>query len=1029
MAPPGRRRSPSYRSILPFLFLLLLFSTTTSAASAVLGIDLGTGYLKAALVKPGTPLEIVLTKDSKRKEAATLAFKPSRAQATDPEAFPERLFGGDALALAARFPSDVYSNLKSLLGVAGDANIAKEYQSRFPGLDMKPVSRADDIEGKGTVAIKSQSFGKDQEPFMVEELLAMELKNIKANAEAVTGKGWSVTDAVITYPAFYTAEEKRAVELAADLAGLRLLGLISDGLAVGLNYATGRTFESVSDGASPEYHLVYDMGAGSTTATVLKFQGRTIKDVGKRNKTVQEVLVLGTGWDRTLGGDMLNQVIVDDMISQFTQKGRMKDMGVLPIHVKKHAKSMARLWKDAERIRQVLSANSQTSASFEGLFYEDINFKYSLSRTAFEKLVAEESSRVTLPLVQALDSAGVTLEELESIILHGGVVRTPFVQKQLEALAGGSKKIKTNVNADEAAVLGAAFKAAAISPSFRVKDIRAFDTPGFGVELQWTAEGKERQQKLFTTTSQIGAEKQVPFKTLENFKLQFIQTIEEENYPILEVQANNLTASVSQLKEKYGCASANISTNFAMRLSPIDGLPEVVGGTVSCETEASKEGSVIDNVKGLFGFGSKKSSDQAPLEADEDLFEDPASMTPLPVSDPTSSGSTLSSTSSTTPTKPSKSSNPTPTTVTIPLSLTTTVLGLNQPPAPILTRIRDRLTTFDASDRSRMLRSEVLNTLEAFTYRARDYLSDTSFIVASTDKVREQLEAKLDAASEWLYGDGIDAKLQDFKDKLKDLKALVDPVLSRMHETSSRENAIKGLQDQLESMTAMIKLVEGSIERAAEEAASAVTASISSLVDVASDAVIPSAEPKPPSPSTDPDLDDLDDDPYSTSETSSSYLTASSQPAQPHIAPYSAEDVSALQKSYDSIKAWLDEKLAIQEKLQPYDDPAFLVAELELRTQQLQTEVSNVIMKTIRMPGAGYTGGGKKAKKSSSSSNGSSGSSAKKEKEKTKKAKGKSKATKSSRSSTTATVSSSSDIESTPATPTATASSRKKDEL
>src|ERR1700759_5644278 len=115
MPRPGRRKifAPS---LLPLLLLFFL-STTAQAASDVLGIDLGTEYLKAAIAKPGSPIEIVLSKDSKRKEAATLAFKPSRAQNKDDDAFPERLYGGDAAALSARFPSDVYPNLKSLLGL------------------------------------------------------------------------------------------------------------------------------------------------------------------------------------------------------------------------------------------------------------------------------------------------------------------------------------------------------------------------------------------------------------------------------------------------------------------------------------------------------------------------------------------------------------------------------------------------------------------------------------------------------------------------------------------------------------------------------------------------------------------------------------------------------------------------------------------------------------------------------------------------------------------------------------------------
>src|SRR5271170_2951396 len=461
MSPPGRRKGPSCLYLLP-LFVLLLFSTPALAASAVLGIDLGTEYLKAALVKPGTPLEIVLTKDSKRKEAATVAFKPSRAQVTDPEAFPERLFGGDAVALAARFPEDVYPNLKSLLGVSADDAIAKQYSSRHPGPLLESFSRNGEAKGTGTAAFNSKVFGNEQEPFMVEELLAMEFQNLKANAESTMPKGSVVTDAVITFPAFYTAEEKRAVELAADLAGLRLLGLISDGLAVGLNYATGRTFESVSNGAKPEYHLVYDMGAGSTTATVLRFQGRTVKDIGRRNKTIQEVQVMGTGWDATLGGDILNALIVDDMVAKFVERPKMKELRVLPIHIKEHPKTMARLWKEAERLRHVLSANSQTSASFERLFDEGINFQYQLSRVDFEQLAAEHARRVSSPITAAMGAAGVTLSDLESIILHGGAVRTPFVQKQLEIVVGGSGKIKSNVNADEAAVMGAAFKAAGL---------------------------------------------------------------------------------------------------------------------------------------------------------------------------------------------------------------------------------------------------------------------------------------------------------------------------------------------------------------------------------------------------------------------------------------------------------------------------------------------------------------------------------------------------------------------------------------
>ncbi len=1006
MLPPGRRKGLSFLPLFA-LITLLFFAKSSSAASAVLGIDLGTEYIKAALVKPGSPLDIVLTKDSRRKEAATVAFKPSRAQNSDSEAFPERLYGADAVALTARFPEDVYPNLKSVLGVPVDSSLVGDFSSRFPGLAIEGIPRDGDVKSKGTVGFKSKTFGRKQEPFMVEELLAMELQNIKANAEAAMPKGSIISDVVITFPPFYTAEERRALELAADLAGLNVLGLISDGLAIGLNYATGRTFDSVSDGAKPEYHLVYDMGAGSTSATVLRFQGRTVKDGAKRNKTVQEVQILATGWDKTLGGDALNQVIVDDMVTKFLERPKMKQFGVEAALVKKDYKAMARFWKEAERLRQVLSANTQTSASFEGVYYEDVNFQYKLSRTEFEKLVEQYSSRVSTPLISALESAGLVLEDIESIILHGGAVRTPFVQKQLEVVVGGSNKIKTNVNSDEAAVMGAAFKAAGLSSSFRVKEIRAGDISSFAIGLQWTADGKERQQRLFTPTSQVGAAKEVPIKSLENIKLQFTQAGDETSVPIAQVEATNLTASVAQLKDKYGCAASNITTKFSVQLSPINGLPEIVAGSVSCESEAAREGSVMDNVKGLFGFGSKKDTDQEPLQAgdSDDVLDEATTLTPLPVDDPTSSGSTISLTSPSTSTsiKSAKATTPTPTTISISLALTTTQLGLNTPPKSQLPRIRQRLSTFIASDRSSALRSEALNTLEGFTYRARDYLSDNSFIAASSKKVREELETKLNAASEWLYGDGVDAKLKDFQDKLKELKGIIDPVLARKDESSKRDDAVNSVKEQLEQMDGIIKMVQSSIGRAAENAASAASSGVSAGAESVSSVVGSVTEQVTSTPEAG---DDLDDDPYNTSSASSAKAKASPSVELPYMPPvYTEADLTSLQTSYKSVKKWLDEKLTLQEKLTPYDDPAVLVKDLETRAKQLQTDVTNLIMKSVRMPGGASE---KKAKTTSA------------KKPKTKKGKGS--------SSTKLTAESIVDETST-VTPSASATKRVKDEL
>ena len=984
MVSPGRRKASPF-TLLALLTLLLL-STTASAASAVLGIDVGTEYIKAAIAKPGSPIDVVLTKDSKRKEAAAIAFKPSRAQNNDAEAFPERLYGSDAVVLSARFPGDVYGNLKTLLGVPFDSEAVTTYTQRYPGLSLQPISRNAEDKDAATVGFKSQNMGAKRDELMVEELLAMEFKNVKANAEAGVVKGTSVQDAVITYPPYYTAEEKRAIELAADLAGLRVLSLVSDGLAVGLNYAMTRTFESITDGAKPELNVVYDMGAGSTTATLLKFQGRTIKGPFKRNQTIQEVQVLGTGFDRTLGGDSFNDAIVDDMISEIIRQPKAEKIGLNATKLRGHTKSRARLWKEAQRMRQMLSANSAAYASFESLFDDDFSAKYSLTRERFEEIAKAYAVRVEAPLIKALENAGIALDELDSIILHGGAVRTPFVQKKLEVVAGGTSRIKTNVNADEAAVLGAAFKAAGLSASFRVKDIRATDISGTAYSMQWRAEGKDRQQKLFTPTSQLAAEKQVPIKVLKDVKFTFTEA-HERDVAVLGIEATNLTKSVAQLKDKHGCAPVNISTIFNIRLSPINGLPDIVSGSVSCKVEGGKDGGVLDNVKGLFGFGSKKESAQDVLQDDDLDFvqaaesADAATETPEPISDPTSSQSIVSEASSSgtgtassgsdksaSPTLSSKVSKATPSTVAIPLAFKTTAVGLNAPPASALPQIRQRMSDFDSSDRRAMLRAEALNTLEGFTYRARDYLEDKFFIEFSNDKTRKELEKKLSAASEWLYSDGVDAKLQDFKDKLKDLKGLVDPVLKRRDESGKREPATKNLQDALENLSGMVKMVEGNIEQAAKDAASSASSAASSVAEAATASSAPAEVAG----------DELEDDPYSSgaSAPEASAIEADFKPYQ-----YTDEDLSSLTTAYETAKKWLDEKLALQKKLGPYDDPAILVADLEAKAKQLSDATTETIMKTIKVqkpekPKSAKKSKSKTKKTASATSTGSSSESA-----------------------------------------------------
>jgi hypoxia up-regulated 1 len=912
--------------LLKLLCLFFFFSSTALAASAVLGVDLGTEYIKAALVKPGIPLEIVLTKDSRRKEISAVAFKPAKNIKSGQ--FPERVYGSDAVALSARFPADVYPNLKRLLGLSVENSIVQEYAIRHPSLKIEAEKT------RGTAAFKSGAFAEDEQSWTVEEILAMELQSIQKNAEALAGKGSRIRDVVITVPAFFSAEEKRAVELAADLAGLRVLELISDGLAVGLNYATSRIFPSVTEGGRAEYHMVFDMGAGSTKATILQFQGRTVKDVGKFNKTVQEVRVVGSGWDRTLGGDALNAVIVDDMIAKFVKFAASKGAVHTAEAVQSHGRAAAKLWKEAERLRQILSANQNTAASFESL-YEDLDFKYTITREEFEKLTESHAARTAAAMQKALDTCDLEISDIDSIILHGGTIRTPFVQKELEKLAGSSK-IKTNVNSDESAVFGAGFRGAALSPSFRVKDIRTYEGATYAAGIKWiNIHEKPQHLRLWQPTSSLGVEKQYSFQNnADPFEIKFYQHVPGgENVSkgsaekeLLTLTTQNLTESVALCKTKWGCTDGDIRVKLSTRLAPNNGEIDIVRFVLECEVEAPEKESMVDSVKGLFGFGKK---DQVPLSEESESSETSTSTSTTKTG--SSSSTSSSSSKSASPSAKDEKDTKTKRVEVIQLQHTAEIKGLPQLPASEITRMKDRIIAFDNSDRARRLREEALNQLEGFTYKARDLLEDEEFIAVSTKAERSELESKAKAASDWIYSGGADASREELKEKLKEMKDIANPIQFRKEEAISRPEKLKALQDALDQTKQVIEGITGQIENDTK-----IRASFSSSVSAAKASTTAA-------PSSVNDFADLEDEATTTTS-----APAEEETMDPPV--YDEADLIVPQALLETTANWLGEKLAAQNKLSPTDDPVLLSKDLSEKAKELQDIHVNLIMKSMKQP-------------------------------------------------------------------------------
>ncbi|GJN74523.1 lumenal Hsp70 protein [Purpureocillium lilacinum] len=940
----SRRPSP----LMVLLGALFFFSANVFAAGAVLGVDLGTEYIKAALVKPGIPLEIVLTKDSRRKETSAVAFKPSNSAPKDGQ-FPERLYGADAMAIAARFPGEVYPNLKTLLGLPVDDATVKEYAARHPALQLQAHSR-------GSAAFKSNTLTAKEDAWLVEELLAMELQSVQKNAENAAGDGSSVRSIVLTVPTFYTTEEKRAVQTAAELAGLKVLSLVSDGLAVGLNYATSRQFPNINEGAKPEYHMVFDMGAGSTSATVMRFQSRNVKDIGKFNKTVQEVQVLGSGWDRTLGGDSLNYLIMDDMIEKFVESKAAQKASVTAAAVKSHGRAMAKLAKEAERVRQVLSANQNTHASFEGL-YDDVDFKYKLTRADFEAMAEGYGDRIAAAISDAIKMSGIEIADLTSVILHGGATRTPFVQKALEKIVNSAEKLRSNVNADEAAVFGAGFRAAELSPSFRVKEIRITEGPMYPAGLKWTASsGKAQRQRLWTASSPMGGPaKEMTFTEKNDFAITFFQQVGDEDRETKSMTTKNLTATIVAMKEKYPtCDETEIAFKVGVKLSPENGEVQIVKAAVECEAEVSEKDGFVGGVKNLFGFGKK---DQKPLkdegdkssEGSEETFKEKAESSAASSAAETSETPAASGTE-TKANEPSEEAKPEvkkKEIVSITVDFVLEKAGVPTLTKAELTKAKDRLKSFAASDKARVQREEALNQLEGYTYKVRDLLESESFISMSTEDERTKLAEKASATSDWLYEDGTEATKEVLKEKLKALQDIVEPIQTRIDEAAKRPELVSSLKSALNQTTHWLSDIRKQISDYEEKIASASAASSSTTSSA-------------PAESASGDFDGLEDDDAKAKKGDKAEDTKETGPEAPLYKTEDLKDIDALCKSTAD---WLSDMEAKQDALPATANPVLVSKDILDKRQKLDKAGMDLAMKAMR---SSFGSKGKKAKGSKS---------------------------------------------------------------
>ncbi|MCC6261752.1 MAG: molecular chaperone DnaK [Anaerolineales bacterium] len=385
----------------------------------IIGIDLGTTNSVAAVMQGGEPI-VIPSAEGERLVPSVVAVNKNH----------ERLVGRVARNQAITNPQNTIFSVKRFMGrKSGDAEVERT-RKRVP----YAVTEADN----GDVRVKL-----DEKDYSPPEVSAMILAKIKADAEAYLGE--TITQAVITVPAYFNDAQRNATKDAGKIAGLEVLRIINEPTASSLAYGL--------DKKKNEIIVVYDLGGGTFDVSIL--------DVGDGVFQVR-----ATSGDTFLGGDDFDLRIMDYLIEEFK-----KDNGI-DLHNDRQA--LQRLKEASEKAKIELSTVLQTEINLPYLTADSSGPKHlvmNLSRAKLEQITADLVDRTIAPVRQALTDAGLNPGDINEVVLVGGMTRMPAIQDRVRAFFG--KDPHKGVNPDEVVAIGAAIQAGVLGGE--VKDILLLD--------------------------------------------------------------------------------------------------------------------------------------------------------------------------------------------------------------------------------------------------------------------------------------------------------------------------------------------------------------------------------------------------------------------------------------------------------------------------------------------------------------------------------------------------------------------------